>query len=66
MLALAATLAMAPLQAHSHLGLGRLYARSERLQEARAKLFAAVDLVRTMEMRHWLPEAEAALAQAGV
>ena len=62
-LALAAALGMAPLQAHSHLGLGRLYARSGRLQEARAELFAAVDLLRTMEMRHWLPSAETALAQ---
>jgi class 3 adenylate cyclase/tetratricopeptide (TPR) repeat protein len=62
-LALAAALGMAPLQAHSHLGLGRLYARSGRRQEARAELFAAVDLLRTMEMRHWLPAAETALAQ---
>ena len=62
-LALAAALGMAPLQAHSHLGLGRLYARSGRLQEARAELFAAVDLLHTMEMRHWLASAETALAQ---
>jgi hypothetical protein len=55
---------MAPLQAHSHLELGRLYAWSGRLPEAHAELSAAVDLLRTMAMRHWLPEAEAALAQA--
>lgn len=62
-LALAAELGMAPLQAHSHLGLGLLYARSRRPQEASAALSAAVDLLRTMEMRHWLPSAETALAQ---
>ena len=63
-LILAAELGMAPLQAHSHLELGRLYAWSGRLPEAHAELSAAVDLLRTMAMRHWLPEAEAALAQA--
>jgi tetratricopeptide (TPR) repeat protein len=63
-LALAAELAMAPLQAHSHLGLGRLYARSGRLEEACAELSAAVDLFRAMEMTRWLPQAETALAQA--
>jgi tetratricopeptide (TPR) repeat protein len=60
---LAAELGMAPLQAHSHLGLGMLYARSRRPQEASAALSAAVDLFRTREMLRWLPAAEAALAQ---
>jgi tetratricopeptide (TPR) repeat protein len=62
-LALAAALGMAPLQAHSYLGLGMLYARSRRPQEASAALSAAVDLFRTREMLRWLPAAEAALAQ---
>jgi class 3 adenylate cyclase/tetratricopeptide (TPR) repeat protein len=62
-LAVAAQLAMAPLQAHSHLGLGMLYARSGQLQEARVELSAAVDLFRAMEMTRWLPQAEGALAQ---
>jgi class 3 adenylate cyclase/tetratricopeptide (TPR) repeat protein len=62
-LILAAELGMAPLQAHSHLELGRLYAWSGRLPEAHSELSAAVDLLRPMKMRHWLPEAEAALAQ---
>jgi class 3 adenylate cyclase/tetratricopeptide (TPR) repeat protein len=61
--ALAEELAMAPLQAHSHLGLGTLYARSGRFQEARAELSAAVDLFRSMDMKCWLPQAEGTLAQ---
>jgi tetratricopeptide (TPR) repeat protein len=62
--ALAEELRMAPLLAHSLLGLGKLYARSDRPQQARADLSTAVDLFRAMEMRRWLPRAEAALAQA--
>jgi class 3 adenylate cyclase/tetratricopeptide (TPR) repeat protein len=62
-LALAEELRMAPLLAHSILGLGMLYARSGRPQEARADLSTAVDLFRAMEMRRWLPQAETALAQ---
>jgi class 3 adenylate cyclase/tetratricopeptide (TPR) repeat protein len=62
-LALASALGMAPLQAHSYLGLGMLYAQSRRPQEASAALSAAVDLFRTREMLRWLPAAEAALAQ---
>jgi class 3 adenylate cyclase/tetratricopeptide (TPR) repeat protein len=62
-LALANALAMRPLQAHCHLGLGELYAKSGRHTEARAELSAAIALYRTMEMTFWLPQAEAALAQ---
>jgi hypothetical protein len=54
---------MRPLQAHCHLGLGRLYATIGRRAEARAELSAAVKLYRAMEMTFWLPQAEAALAQ---
>jgi len=54
---------MRPLVAHCHLGLGKLYATIERYAEARAELFAAVDLYRTMAMTFWLPQAEATLAQ---
>jgi class 3 adenylate cyclase/tetratricopeptide (TPR) repeat protein len=62
--ALAEELRMAPLLAHSLLGLGVLYVRSGRPQQARADLSTAVDLFRTMEMRRWLLQAEAVLAQA--
>jgi tetratricopeptide (TPR) repeat protein len=55
---------MRPLQAHCHLGLGRLHRQAGRLDEARAKLATAVAMLRDMGMAHWLPEAERELAQA--
>jgi class 3 adenylate cyclase/tetratricopeptide (TPR) repeat protein len=61
-LALAEELGMRPLQAHCHRGLGTLYARMGRSEQARSALSAALDLYRTMEMTFWLPQAEAALA----
>jgi tetratricopeptide (TPR) repeat protein len=63
-LALAEELGMRPLVAHCHLGLGKLYVTSGRRAEARTELSAAVELYRAMEMTFWLPQAEAALAQA--
>jgi tetratricopeptide (TPR) repeat protein len=62
-LALAEELGMRPLQAHCHLGFGKLYAKSGHRVEAHAALSAAVELYRAMEMTFWLPQAEAALAQ---
>jgi class 3 adenylate cyclase/tetratricopeptide (TPR) repeat protein len=63
-LVLAEELGMRPLQAHCHLGLGKLYRRSGRLDEARAELSTAVAMLREMGMAFWLPEAERELAQA--
>ena len=63
-LTLAEELGMRPLQAHCHLGLGTLYARTGQRQQAQAALSAAIDLYRSMDMTFWLPQAEAALAQA--
>jgi predicted ATPase/class 3 adenylate cyclase len=63
-LALAEEVGMRPLQAHCHLGLGTLYARTGQQQQAQAELSAAVDLYRAMDMTFWLPQAEAALAEA--
>jgi tetratricopeptide (TPR) repeat protein len=54
---------MRPLQAHCHLGLGTLYAKTGRRDQAHAELSAAIALYRTMEMTFWLPQAEAMLAQ---
>jgi class 3 adenylate cyclase/tetratricopeptide (TPR) repeat protein len=62
-LALAEQLGMRPLQAHCHLGLGTLYARTGQRQQARTALMTAIDLYRAMEMSFWLPQAEAALTQ---
>jgi tetratricopeptide (TPR) repeat protein len=62
-LALAHELGMRPLQAHCHLGLGTLYAKTGRREQARTELSAAITLYRAMEMTFWLPQAEAALGQ---
>ena len=62
-LTLADELGMRPLVAHCHLGLGTLYLKIGRPEQARAELSAAIALYRAMEMTFWLPQAEAALAQ---
>jgi tetratricopeptide (TPR) repeat protein len=62
-LALAHELGMRPLQAHCHLGLGTLYAKTGRREQARAELSAATALYHAMDMTFWLPPAEAALGQ---
>jgi len=64
-LVLANVLDMRPLQAHCHRGLGTLYGRMGRAQQARAALGTAIELYRSMEMTFWLPQTEAALAQVG-
>jgi tetratricopeptide (TPR) repeat protein len=60
-LTLAEVLGMRPLQAHSHHGLGTLYAKIGRPEQARAALATAIELYRAMAMTFWLPQAEAAL-----
>jgi tetratricopeptide (TPR) repeat protein len=62
-LALAEELGMRPLVAHCHLGLGMLYLKAGRGEQARPELSAAIDLYRDMDMTFWLPQTEAALAQ---
>jgi sugar phosphate isomerase/epimerase len=62
-LALAEELGMRPLQAHCHLGLGKLYAETRQREQAHAELSAAIEMYRSMEMTLWLPQVEAALAQ---
>ena len=62
-LALAEELGMRPLQAHCHLGLGTLHAKTGQRQQARAELSTAMALYRAMDMTFWLPQAEAMLAQ---
>jgi tetratricopeptide (TPR) repeat protein len=62
-LALTDELGMRPLQAHCHRGLGTLYAKIGRREQACAELATAIDLYRTMGMTFWLPQAEATLAQ---
>jgi class 3 adenylate cyclase/tetratricopeptide (TPR) repeat protein len=49
--------------AHCHLGLGTLYAKIGRREQARTTLSMAIELYRSMGMTFWLPQAEATLAQ---
>jgi class 3 adenylate cyclase/tetratricopeptide (TPR) repeat protein len=62
-LALADELGMRPLLAHCHRGLGTLYATTGQREQAHVELVAAIALYRAMDMRLWLPQAEALLAQ---
>jgi tetratricopeptide (TPR) repeat protein len=62
-LALAEELGMRPLQAHCHCGLGTLYAKIGRREQAHPELSSAIKMYRAMEMTFWLPQAEALLAQ---
>jgi Flp pilus assembly protein TadD len=62
-LTLAEELGMRPLQTHCHRGLGTLYAKTGRQEQARAELSTATEMYRAMDMTFWLPQAQAALAQ---
>jgi tetratricopeptide (TPR) repeat protein len=62
-LTLAEELGMRPLQAHCHCGLGTLYAKAERQEQARAELSTAIEMYRDMGITFWLPQAQTALAQ---
>jgi Flp pilus assembly protein TadD len=62
-IAMASELGMRPLAARCHRGLGTLYTKIGRLEQARAELCTAIELYRAMDMPFWLPQAEAALAQ---
>ena len=57
-LGVASELGMRPLVAHCHLGLGKLYRRTDKRQEAREHLITATKMYREMEMRFWLEQAE--------
>ena len=56
--ALAAELGMRPLVAHCHLGLGRLYRRTARREQAHEHLTTAMTMYREMGMRYWLEQVE--------
>jgi class 3 adenylate cyclase/tetratricopeptide (TPR) repeat protein len=61
-LALAGELGMRPLVAHCHLGLGKLYRRTGKPEQAQEHLATATTMYREMGMRFWLEQAEAAMA----
>jgi hypothetical protein len=51
-----------PVQAPCHLGLGKLYVKLDRQEQARTVLSCAIELYHAMDMTFWLPQAEAAMA----
>jgi class 3 adenylate cyclase/tetratricopeptide (TPR) repeat protein len=57
--ALSRDLEMRPLAARGHLGLGKLYRRTGKREQAREHLTTATTMYREMDMRFWLEQAEA-------
>jgi class 3 adenylate cyclase/tetratricopeptide (TPR) repeat protein len=57
-LALAAALGMRPLVAHCHLGLGKLYRRTGKREQAQEHLTTATTMYRAMGMTYWLEQAK--------
>jgi len=57
-LALADELGMRPLVAHCHLGLGKLYRRTGKRDQAKEHLTTAMTMYHEMDMRFWLEQAE--------
>jgi class 3 adenylate cyclase/tetratricopeptide (TPR) repeat protein len=57
-LALAGKLGMRPLVAHCHLGLGKLYLRTDKRERAQEHLATATTMYREMGMTYWLEKAE--------
>ena len=57
-LALAEPRGMRPLVAHCHLGLGKLYRRTGRREQAHEHLGIATTMYREMDMQFWLDQAE--------
>jgi tetratricopeptide (TPR) repeat protein len=64
-LALAEELGMRPLIAHCHVGLGKLYRRIGKQQQAKEHLTTATAMMRQMEIGVWLERAEAELKELG-
>jgi tetratricopeptide (TPR) repeat protein len=62
-LALADDLGMRPLVAHCHLGLGKLYRRIGKQQDAQEQLATAETMYREMDMQFWLEQAEAGMKE---
>jgi tetratricopeptide (TPR) repeat protein len=64
-LAIATDLGMRPLQAHCHLGLGKLYRRVSKREQAQEHLTTATTMYRGMDMGYWLEKAEGELKALG-
>jgi tetratricopeptide (TPR) repeat protein len=64
-LALADELGMRPLIAHCHLGLGKLYRRTRKREQARDHLTTATAMYREMGMTYWLEKAGGEMRELG-
>jgi tetratricopeptide (TPR) repeat protein len=62
-LALAEPRGMRPLVAHCDLGLGKLYRRTGKREQAQEHLTTATTMYREMDMRFWLEQAEAEMKE---
>jgi Tetratricopeptide repeat len=58
---LSRVLGMRPLLAHCHLGLGKLYRRTDKREQAEEHLATATTMYREMGMTYWLEKAEVEL-----
>ena len=56
---------MRPLIAHCHLGLGKLYQRTDKREPTREHLATAMTMYREMGMTYWLEKAEAEVRELG-
>ena len=63
--ALAGELGMRPLIAHCHLGLGKLYRRMGKREQAREHLTTSTTMYREMGMAYWLEQAAQAMKELG-
>jgi tetratricopeptide (TPR) repeat protein len=64
-LALASEYGRRPLVAHCHLGLGKLYSRTDKREQAEEHLATATTMYREMGMTYWLEKAEAEVTNLG-
>jgi tetratricopeptide (TPR) repeat protein len=64
-LALAEPRGMRPLVAHCHLGLGKLYFRTDKREQAQEHFTVATTMYREMGMTYWLEKAEREVSRVG-
>ena len=62
-LSIAGQLGMRPLVAHCHLGLGKLYRRTGKREQAREHMTTATTMYREMGMTYWLEQAEKEMSE---
>jgi len=64
-MSLASELEMRPLMAHCHFGLGRLYRRTGKLEQAEEHLTTATAMYGEMRMTYWLEKLEKGMSSLG-